>query len=80
MWLIVLYQLTAQIQQETISYMNLNSLKKWQRGIKIVDDNLAEAGSDQKTGYDSGTVTRSDLNRSVPVRLSVSTASKLDSH
>ena len=42
MWLIVLYQLTAQIQQETISYMNLSSLKKMAEGIKIVDDNLAE--------------------------------------
>ena len=59
--------------------MKLSSLNEWQRDNEIVDDNLAEAGSAEKTGYDSGIVTTSDLNRGVPVWLSAPTASKLDS-
>ena len=53
-------------------------VKRMAEMYEIVDGNLAEAGSARKTGYDSGTITRSDLNRGVPVWLSVPTASKLD--
>ena len=65
--------------RDTITY-EAKLVKRMAKRYEIVNDNLAEAGSAQKTGYDSGTVTRSDLNRGIPVSLSFPTASKLDSH
>ena len=64
--------------RDTITY-EAELVKRLAEMYEIVEGNLAEAGSAQKTGYDSGTVIRSDLNRGVPVWLSVPTASKLDS-